>query len=137
MTTEQADAVGEVRQTVSSAPADRLLERLAELVGARAGVQAVFGEPIRQDNVTIIPVARLRWGFGGGGGRADGPPSGPASGSGGGGGAAGDPIGYLGIGPDGATFRSIRDPYPSPLFVIACGLTASIVLRALARLTRR
>ena len=137
MTTEQPDPVDEVSQAVSSAPADRLLERLAELVSARAGVQAVFGEPIRQDNLTVVPVARLRWGFGGGGGRADAPPTGPASGSGGGGGAAGDPIGYREIGPEGATFRPIRDPYPSPLFLIACGLTASIVLRALARLTRR
>ena len=137
MTTEQADPVEEVRQAVGPAPADRLLERLADLVSARAGVQTVFREPVRQDNLTVIPVARVRWGFGGGGGRADGPPSGPASGSGGGGGAAGDPIGYLEIGPEGATFRPIRDPYPSPLFLVACGLTASIVLRALARLTRR
>jgi uncharacterized spore protein YtfJ len=136
MTTEQPDPMDEVREAVSSAPADRLLERLAELVSARAGVQTVFGEAIRQDSLTVIPVARVRWGFGGGGGRADGPPSGPASGSGGGGGAAADPIGYLEIGPDGTTFRSIREPYPGPLVLIACGLTASIVLRALARLAR-
>jgi hypothetical protein len=136
MTTEQPTAMDEVRQAVSSAPADRLLERLAEIVSTRAGVQAVFGEPIRQDNLTVIPVARVRWGFGGGAGRADGPPSGPASGSGGGGGAAADPIGYLEIRPDAATFRPIRAPYPSPLFLIASGLTVAIVLRALARLTR-
>jgi hypothetical protein len=122
MTTEQLDAMNMVRQAVASAPADRFLERLAELVSARAGVQAVFGEPIRQDNLTVIPVARVRWGFGGGGGRSDGPPSGPASGSGGGGGAAADPIGYLDIRPDGATFRPIRVPFPSPLFLIASGL---------------
>ncbi len=137
MTSEQAKAMDEVRHAVSAAPADRILERLAELVGARAGVQAVFGEPIQRDNLTVVPVARGRWGFGGGGGRADGPPSGPASGSGGGGGVAADPIGYIEVGPDGATFRPIREPYPSPLFLVACGLTASIVLRALARLTRR
>ncbi len=137
MTTEQPDAMNQVRQAVASAPADRLLERLAELVSARAGVQAVFGEPIRQDNLTVIPVARVRWGFGGGGGRSDGPPSGPASGSGGGGGAAADPIGYLDIRPGGATFRPIREPFPSPLFLIASGLSVAIVLRALARLTRR
>src|SRR5687768_8040448 len=109
MSTEQQDAIDQVRETVIQAPADRLLERLAELVSTRAGVEAVFGEPVRQDNRTVIPVARVRWGFGGGGGRADGPPSGPASGSGGGGGAAADPIGYLEIGPDGTTFRPIRD----------------------------
>ena len=137
MTSEQTNAMGEVRQAVSRAPADRLLERLAELVGSRAGVQAVFGEPIRQDSRTVIPVARVRWGFGGGGGSAEGPANGPASGSGGGGGVAADAIGYLEIGPDGAEFRPIREPYPSPLFLLACGLSAGIVLRALARLARR
>ena len=137
MTTEQANAMDEVRQTVSSAPADRLLERLAELVSARAGVHAVFGEPVRQDNLAVIPVARVRWGFGGGGGHAEGPPSGPASGSGGGGGVAADPIGYLEIGSDGATFRPTREGYPSPLFLISAGLTAAIVIRALARVARR
>jgi len=99
MTTEQANAMDEARQAVSSATADRLLERLAELVSARAGAHAVFGEPVRQDNFTVISVARVRWGFGGGGGHADGQPSGPASGSGGGGGVAADPI---------ATSRSAR-----------------------------
>ena len=77
MTTEQPDAMNQVRHAVASAPADGLLERLAELVSARAGVQAVFGEPIRQDHLTVIPVARVRWGFGGGGGRSDGRPVGP------------------------------------------------------------
>jgi len=137
MTTEQANAMDEARQAVSSATADRLLERLAELVSARAGAHAVFGEPVRQDNFTVISVARVRWVFGGGGGHADGHPSGPASGSGGGGGVAADPIGYIEIGPDGATFRPIREPYPSPLLLIAAGLTVAIVIRSLAPLTRR
>lgn len=64
-------------------------------------------------------------------------PTGPASGSRGGGGVAADPIGSVEIGPDGATFRPIRERFPSPFFLIACGLTAAIVLRARARLTRR
>jgi hypothetical protein len=114
----------------------RLLDRLAELVGAKATVQAVFGEPIRQDDLIVVPVARIRWGFGGGGGRSEATPSGPASGSGGGGGVAADPVGYLEMGRDGAAFRPIREPYPSPLFLIASGLAAALVIRALARLVR-
>ena len=58
------------------------------------------------------------------------------NGSGGGGGVAADAVGYLEIGPDGVAFRPIRDPYPSPLFLLVCGLTAAIVLRAVARLIR-
>jgi uncharacterized spore protein YtfJ len=137
MTTGNETATDEVRQAVSSAPADRLLVRLAELIGARAGVESVFGEPITRDGLTVIPIARVRWGFGGGGGRAEGPPSGPASGSGGGGGVAADPVGYLEIGAEGATFRPIHAPYPSPLFLIASALAAAIVLRALTRVVRR
>lgn len=136
MTTESMDATEEARRAGGATPADRLVERLAELIGARAGVQVVFGEPVRHEGLTVIPVARVRWGFGGGGGSADGPQSGPASGSGGGGGVAADPIGYVETGPNGAVFRPIRDPYPSPVFLVASGLTAALVIRALARLLR-
>jgi hypothetical protein len=134
---EYEQATEEARFRASGpAGADRLLERLAELVGARASVQAVFGEPIRHEGLTVIPVARVRWGFGGGGGRADGPESGPASGSGGGGGVAADPVGYVEIGADGAAFRPIHGPYPSAWFLLAAGLTTSLLIRALGHLLR-
>jgi uncharacterized spore protein YtfJ len=71
--------------------------------------------------VTVIPVARVRWGVGGGGGWA---PEG--SGSGGGGGVAADPIGYIEITSAGATFRRIAHP-----------IAAAIVQRALARFKRQ
>ena len=134
---DQDQAMGDAREAADPPPADRLIERLAELIGAKAGVRAVFGEPVQQGGVTVIPVARVRWGFGCGGGRSEAAPDGPASGSGGGGGVAADPIGYVEIGSDGATFRPIREPYPSPVFLVASGLTAAIVIRALARLIRR
>jgi hypothetical protein len=136
MTTEAIDATQEDSHPGGPTPADLLLVRLAELIGAKAGVQAVFGEPVRLEGMTVIPVARVRWGFGGGGGRADGPKTGPASGSGGGGGVAADPIGYVEILSTGPAFRPIRDPYPSPVFLLASGLTAALVIRAIARLAR-
>jgi uncharacterized spore protein YtfJ len=134
---DQDQAIDEAVEAAGAKPADRLIERLAELIGAKAGVRAVFGEPVQQGGVTVIPIARVRWGFGGGGGRSDAASNGLASGSGGGGGVAADPIGYVEIGSEGATFRPIREPYPSPAFLIASGLTAAIVIRALARLIRR
>lgn len=82
---DQHQAVADAREAADATPADRLIERLAELIGAKAGVRAVFGEPVQHGGVTVIPVARVRWGFGGGGGRSDAAPDGPASGSGGGG----------------------------------------------------
>lgn len=131
---EQGHKRAEGREAVAASPSDRLLERLAELVGANANVQTVFGQPVRHEGVTVIPVARVRWGFGGGGGLSEAPPSGPASGSGGGGGVAADPIGYLELRSEGSLFRPIRDPYPSPALVFLSGLSAALVIRALARL---
>ena len=136
MTTMQP-AMDEARQAAAGGPGERFLEGIAERIGARASVTAVFGEPVERGDITVIPVARIRWGFGGGqgeGGEAAGP---TGSGSGGGGGAAADPVGYVEIGPAGAIFRPIVPPYPSPLFLLAAGITAAIVLPAVGRLIRR
>ena len=129
-------ATASAKRAAAGGLSDQLLERLAERVGAKASVQAVFGEPIQQGEVTVIPVARVRWGFGGGGGQSEAAPDGPASGSGGGGGAAADPVGYLEVSGSGATFVPIVAPYPSPAFMLAAGITAGIIIRALARLLR-
>ena len=136
MTTTE-EALETAQHAAATAASDRLLERLAERIGAKATIDVVYGAPIVQGGVTVIPVARVRWGFGGGGGRADGPPSGNASGSGGGGGVAADPVGYVEITADGASFRPIRDPYPSPVLVLAAGVAAALVIRAIARMGRR
>ena len=153
MVTDIETAMEAARRAGDGGPIDSFVERIAERVGAKASVKAVFGEPIERDGLTIIPVARVRWGFGGGAGSgpvAVGPgidgqaPSAfeseygqAGSGSGGGGGAAADPIGYLEIGPNGATFKPIVSPMPSPGFLLAAGATAAIVLRSLAKLIRR
>ena len=63
----------------------------------------MFGNPVERGDVTVIPVARARWGFGGGGGRN----RRNEPGSGGGGGASVSPIGYIEIHTDGTTnFRA-------------------------------
>ena len=49
-------------------PAERLAERLAEKIGSSARATAVFGEAVERDGVIVIPVAKARWGFGGGDG---------------------------------------------------------------------
>jgi uncharacterized spore protein YtfJ len=144
-------ALAAARTAGDGGPIDGFVERMAERVGAKASVRAVFGDPIERDGITVIPVAKVRWGFGGGAGsgpvavgpgidgqgaRAD-APGGPSFGTGGGGGATAEPVGYLEIGPDGAMFRPINSPMPSPGFLLAAGATAALVLRALARLIRR
>ena len=135
MTTDVATAVEIARETAENGPVDRFLGRLAERIGARASVKAVFGEPIERGELTVVPVARVRWGFGGGSGSSE--AEARASGSGGGGGVAADAIGYIEIRSGEATFRRIGPAFPSPAFVLASGLTAVIVIRALARLSSR
>ena len=79
-TTPEYDAAyGEAREAGSRTMTDAFVERMAERVGAKASVRAVFGDPIERNGITVIPVARVRWGFGGGAGR--GPiPVGPGTG---------------------------------------------------------
>jgi uncharacterized spore protein YtfJ len=137
MTTTYDRQAETARKAATDRPADQLLERLAELVGAKATVKVVFGEPVRQGELTVVPVARVRWGFGGGGGNSEGMPTGTASGSGGGGGVAADPVGYLELGEGGATFRPIRDPYPNPALLLAAGLAVAVVIRAVGRFIGR
>ena len=131
------EATDKAEAAATGQPADRLVERLAEMLGAKAHVQAVFGEPVAKGDVTVVPVARVRWGFGAGGGRSEAAETGPASGSGGAGGVTAEPVGYLEIGPDGTEFKPIVSPYPSPGLLLAGGITFSIVVRALSRIMRR
>lgn len=127
----------EARKEAEGGQADGFMERLAERIGARASVTAVFGQPVERGDLTVIPVARVRWGFGGGTGTGGDAAGSSGEGSGGGGGVAAEPVGFVEIGPNGATFRPIAQPYPSPLFLLVSGVTAAIVIRALARLIRR
>src|SRR4029453_15935495 len=45
-----------------------LLERVGQTVGERAHVSTIFGEAVEREGVTVIPVAKARFGLGGGGG---------------------------------------------------------------------
>jgi uncharacterized spore protein YtfJ len=81
-----------------------IVQRLAERIGLSARAEAVFGDPVERAGVTIIPVARTTWGFGGGsGGEA------ANQGSGGGGGGIVTPIGFIEVREGGARFVRVRD----------------------------
>lgn len=159
MVSELETAMAAARRAGEAGPIEGFVERMAERIGAKATVKAVFGDPIERDGITVIPVAKVRYGFGAGAGRgpvavgpgpeasgtflagtddAEAPEAGRSgSGSGGGGGMTAEPVGYLEIGPDGASFIPIAPAMPSPGFLLAAGATAALVLRALARLLRR
>ena len=139
MTMDRSTAEDVARRAVEGGSSNAFLDRLAERVGAQARVQAVFGEPIERGDLTVVPVARVRWGVGGGAGSSADTTGqrGPGSGAGGGAGVMAEPAGYLEIGPSGAVFRPIAHPYPSPVFLLAAGMSVAMILRALARLIRR
>ena len=123
-------AEDEARQAAASDRGSKILERLASQVGAQARVQAVFGDAVQRDGVTVVPVARVRWGVGGGGGSGT-----EGSGSGGGGGVTAEPIGYIEITTAGATFQRIARSVTVGE-ILAVAIAAAIVARALARFRR-
>jgi uncharacterized spore protein YtfJ len=108
------------------------LERLAEKIGATASAKAVYADPVEHDGVTIIPVAKVRYGFGGGSGKKS-----HKEGEGGGGGLQASPMGYIEM-KDGETqFRPIRDPMAMVPLVATGGFAGWILLRGLRKLFRR
>lgn len=118
--------------------ATSLLERLAERLGGKASVTAVFGTPIVCDGVTVIPVARVGFGFGGGAGREIGT-SKRGEGGGGGGGAEARPLGFIEVREGAAVFKPIRDPWVDvvvPLAALVLGTAGLRIARAVVRRQR-
>jgi uncharacterized spore protein YtfJ len=140
MTTPQNTPQAAVEAAGGSAEAaTRLLERLADRLGARASVTAVFGEPIVCESVTVIPVARVGFGFGGGAGHEAGATR-AAAGGGGGGGAEARPLGFIEIKNGTAVYRPIRDTWTDvlvPLVALLMGGVAPKAIRTLTRLRKR
>ena len=85
-------------------PEQTLIERVAHLVNTHASAKQVFAEPIERDGTTIIPVAQIHWGFGGG---ALG--HGALERGGGGGGVRATPAGFIRIRNGEAEFHHYRD----------------------------
>jgi uncharacterized spore protein YtfJ len=84
----------------------QLLQGLAERVSSSASVRNVYGEPVTAGDRTLIPVAKVQYGFGGGGGRNKDP---ECDGGGGGGGVSVHASGVVEIAPSGTRFISFDD----------------------------
>jgi uncharacterized spore protein YtfJ len=109
---------------------NELLERIGQTVGQRAQVSTIFGEPVQREGVTVIPVAKARFGFGGGGGSGS-REGDEGSGGGGGGGVAVSPIGYIEVRDRSAEFKRITTPTDLLALVVAASLAALAVKRLL------
>jgi uncharacterized spore protein YtfJ len=104
---DRADARRKRRKAVG---AQQLLQSLAERLGGSATVKTVYGEPIAAEGRTIVPVAKVSFGLGGGSGARA--PDDPAErsgeeGEGGGGGARAVPVGVVDITREGIRFVPI------------------------------
>jgi uncharacterized spore protein YtfJ len=88
-----------------------LLQKIGETLGSTATVKSVFGEPIHGNGKTVVPVAKVAYGFGGGCGEGkDGPQGGrQGEGGGGGGGVRAFPAGALEITDSGTRFVPFMD----------------------------
>jgi len=106
--------------------ADNFLGTMAEKLGAVARAATVFGEPVEQHGVTVIPVAKARWGFGGGVGHGK-----DEEGAGGGGGVQVTPVGFIEIRNGQAEFRPIRS-LSMPLLILS-GISSVLLFRQLKR----
>jgi len=126
-------ATAESNESAAGVPAglETLFESLAERLGRSARAAAVFGDPVERDGVTVIPVARARWGMGGGSGRR--PRHGhEAEGVGGGGGAIVSPVGFIEVRAGRACYKPIFDLKMALGFLLA----AATLLLSVARRRR-
>ena len=115
-----ADPLEEAKHEVEAgvAASDDRFNRLVESLGGTASASAVFGDPVEKDGVTIVPVARVRYGVGGGGGRGGmgrkkkraGDAAEEEVGYGHGGGVQAAPVGYIEIKGGQASYKRIADP---------------------------
>jgi uncharacterized spore protein YtfJ len=110
-----------------------LLLKIGETLGSTATVKSVFGEPIHVNGKTVVPVAKIAYGFGGGFGTGKGGPAADqhGEGGGGGGGVRAFPAGALEITAGGTRFVPFID-----LTWLGAAFTAGVVLSGLI-LTRR
>jgi uncharacterized spore protein YtfJ len=117
-------------QDVATLP-DELLKRIGQAVGDKAKVSTVFGEPVEREGITVIPVAKARFGFGGAGGSgARGSEEG--AGGGGGGGAVVSPVGYIELHEGVARFRRISSSMDAVMLVVAAAIASLAAKRLLA-----
>lgn len=90
--------------------APALLQSLKESVLSQASVKAIYGEPISAQGKTIIPVAKIMYGFGGGSGTGGvGDRSARGEGGGGGGGVRAIPLGVVEVSDQQTRFVPITD----------------------------
>jgi uncharacterized spore protein YtfJ len=120
-----------------------VLNAITERLHSTAHVKTIYGEPIVAEGKTIIPVAEVKYGFGGGGGQQggtsnlEGRPAIEAAGAGnqsetrngmgGGGGISVRPLGVVEVSSNGTRYISFREGRKIALSLLAGGLIGMMV----------
>lgn len=104
-------------------------EEVFKSIVDHAGARMVFGESVSVDGKTIVPVAKIRYGFGGGSGRRK---NDEEQGGGGGGGLVAMPVGVVEITATETRFVPIRSNWS-----VITALGIGFCLGFLVRLKRR
>jgi uncharacterized spore protein YtfJ len=117
-------------------------EPIAEVFERNLSIRHVYAEAVHQGDIIVIPVAKVAYGFGAGGGRRPAlrsgevpgsgaaPAGAEAQGGGGGGGARLTPIGALEIGPRGTRFVRYNElPRLAGAFALGLGVGVLVASR--------
>ncbi len=103
-----------------------VLSKIGESLRSSATVRSVFGEPIQVEGKTIVPVAKVAYGFGAGGGQEI---AHQGTGGGGGGGVRVSPVGVLEITPVRTRFLRYADSRLPMAAFVAGVLLGRLLLR--------
>ena len=113
-----------------------IIKNISERLEGSADVKRVYGEPLSVDGKTIIPIAKVRYGFGGGFGEDKGNEDG-GQGGGGGGGIEVTAIGILEVTPEGTRYISFEDRSRLIKAGFGLGLIAMFILGRMLLRKRR
>jgi uncharacterized spore protein YtfJ len=136
------DPIEEAKRDVEAAAAGDRFSKLVESLGGTASASAVFGAAVEKDGVTIVPVARVRYGVGGGGGRGagrkkkrDGADAEQEVGYGHGGGVQAAPVGYIELRDGQTRYKRIADPVRPMAMLLLFPLVGVISFAAMAAIS--
>lgn len=104
----------------------QFLEDLMKKLADNAKATLIFADPVEREGMTIIPVAKMMWGFGGGGGSDK---KNAAGGTGGAGGIRTIPVGFIQLKGGKARFQPIFDAGKIIMLFAVWGLLGYLIVR--------
>ena len=116
---------------------ENFIERISSNFSQSASIKNVFGEPVRAGEKTIIPVARVAYGFGGGAGQGKRKAGDQQHGDEGSGSGAGGGLNVCAKGVYEITPTTTRFIPASPVRYVLAGLVGGLLLSSLLGRNRR